>query len=535
MFECKVCNNAAFGKACSLGTHLWKTHGMKPQEYYDKYIADETAGKCHCCGNPTKFRTIGQGYMEFCSKRCAAKYIASDAERNAHKVNALSSTMEREYGVSNAAKLDSVKEKRKDTMLQKYGVEYYSRHPDFVNKYHDTNMRKFGATSYIGSEEGQANIRQHNIETIGVEYRYMLSTKDAISAYSTLLAKYDCILESFRDKKHITFKCNKCGCVCTEQDLFIKLRDSHECTPCSTCIEKHPHESMEEREVRDFIVNELGIEVTHYDRNFLGPYGADIVCENEKVIIEYDGIHWHNSAYVEPEYHLMKTALAETKGYHLIHIYSDEWLMKRDIVCSRLCNLLHRNIDGKSRKIYARKTTVVHVKDLEARTFLESNHIQGYVPAKYSIGLKYGDELVALMTFGKSRFSKDEYEMLRFCTKTYTSIVGGASKLFKYFNDNVDYVGTLVSYADRRWSSVDAFYPSLGFVKVSDGEIGYSYVIDGYRESRMKYQKHKLVKEGADPSKTEEEIMAERGYYRIYDCGNYKFAYITEIQKLTAR
>lgn len=72
---------------------------------------------------------------------------------------------------------------------------------------------------------------------------------------------------------------------------------------------------------------------------------------------------------------------------------------------------------------------------------------------------------------------------------------------------------------------MDAFYPSLGFVKVSDGEIGYSYVIDGYRESRMKYQKHKLVKEGADPSKTEEEIMAERGYYRIYDCGNFKYRF----------
>ena len=41
----------------------------------------------------------------------------------------------------------------------------------------------------------------------------------------------------------------------------------------------------------------------------------------------------------------------------------------------------------------------------------------------------------------------------------------------------------------------------------------------------MKYQKHKLVAMGADPNKTEHEIMQSLKYYRIYDCGNIKFEY----------
>jgi hypothetical protein len=35
--------------------------------------------------------------------------------------------------------------------------------------------------------------------------------------------------------------------------------------------------------------------------------------------------------------------------------------------------------------------------------------------------------------------------------------------------------------------------------------------------------KDKLVKQGADVNKTELEIMTERGYYRIFDCGSKKW------------
>ncbi len=41
----------------------------------------------------------------------------------------------------------------------------------------------------------------------------------------------------------------------------------------------------------------------------------------------------------------------------------------------------------------------------------------------------------------------------------------------------------------------------------------------------MNFQKSKLVKEGFDPNKTEAEIMFERGFDRIWDCGSMKFIY----------
>jgi hypothetical protein len=48
-------------------------------------------------------------------------------------------------------------------------------------------------------------------------------------------------------------------------------------------------------------------------------------------------------------------------------------------------------------------------------------------------------------------------------------------------------------------------------------------LIDGVREHRFNWRKSKLVKLGFDILKTEEEIMNENGYYRIYNGGNRKW------------
>ena len=48
--KCLACEKMGkiveFEKACSLGTHLWKTHDLKPQQYYDQYLAKPGDGKC---------------------------------------------------------------------------------------------------------------------------------------------------------------------------------------------------------------------------------------------------------------------------------------------------------------------------------------------------------------------------------------------------------------------------------------------------------------------------------------------------------
>ena len=128
------------------------------------------------------------------------------------------------------------------------------------------------------------------------------------------------------------------------------------------------------------------------------------------------------------------------------------------------------------------------------------------------------------MTFGKCRFDKrHEWEMLRFCTKLNTRVVGAAGKLLRHFEKNL-WPKSLVTYADRRWSQ-GGLYNVLGFDFVENSPPGYFYVKGCRRYSRVKFQKHKLNDqlESFDPSKTEVQNMKDNGYFRVFDCGNMVF------------
>ena len=128
------------------------------------------------------------------------------------------------------------------------------------------------------------------------------------------------------------------------------------------------------------------------------------------------------------------------------------------------------------------------------------------------------------MTFGYTRqqrkYNKDynnTYELLRFCNKLNTNVIGGASKLLKHFIDDIK-PNEIITYADKRWS-IGNLYETLGFVHTHDSRPNYFYTFGQKRENRFKYRKGQLIKQGFDKEKSEHEIMLERGIYRIYDCG----------------
>lgn len=133
------------------------------------------------------------------------------------------------------------------------------------------------------------------------------------------------------------------------------------------------------------------------------------------------------------------------------------------------------------------------------------------------------------MTFGDKRRSMGQksedksYEILRFCNKLNSIVLGGASRLFKYFVDNYE-PNDVISYADRSWSQ-GGLYKNLGFKLVGKTRPNYYYVVDGVRKYRFGFRKDILIKEGYDPNKTEHEIMLDRKIYRIYDSGNLKFTF----------
>jgi hypothetical protein len=303
---------------------------------------------------------------------------------------------------------------------------------------------------------------------------------------------------------------------------FEQIPDNHltkkyGCSKCSNLGTSRPESNL-----KDFI-NSLGIQIEENNRVILNGKELDIYIPSKNIAIEYDGLYWHDDNHVNNNYHLNKTIECEDNSIQLIHVFEDEWRDKQEIVKSRLMNILGLT----SNKIYGRKTQIREVTPKDSKTFLNTNHIQGNVNSKIKLGLYYDDELVSLMTFGLLRKSlgsiskEGSYELLRFCNKLDTTVIGGADKLLKYFINTYTPI-EIISYADRRWSQGN-LYKKLGFDFVHDSSPNYFYVINNKREYRFKYRKDVLVKEGFDPSKSERQIMKESGFNRIYDCGNKKW------------
>ena len=357
-----------------------------------------------------------------------------------------------------------------------------------------------------------------------VECSIQYQKMDKVCSLEDFISKSNLIHDNKYDYSLVDYKNAKTNVkiTCPIHGEFIQVPDNHiskkyGCTKCSNC-----GVSKVENELIDFIKTiEDNVELSV--NTILYPKHIDIYLPSKKIGFEFNGLYWHNELYKDKNYHLDKTVLAEEKGIKLIHIFEDEWMYKQDIVKSRIKNLL-----GLSEyKIFARKCVIKEVDNAIVKEFLNINHIQGDCKSKIKLGLYYDNELVSLMAFGflrKNLHQKKEdnvYELIRFCNKLNTNVVGGADKLLKYFIKNYG-PDEIISYADRRWSQ-GGLYEKLGFEFIHDSVPNYWYVNGNLREYRFKYRKDVLVREGYDNKLTEHEIMLSRGLYRIYDCGSKKY------------
>lgn len=225
---------------------------------------------------------------------------------------------------------------------------------------------------------------------------------------------------------------------------------------CQTCT-RSLGISKGELELLEFIRGEYTGWIETNERTILEGKELDIVLPDMSLAFEFNGTYWHQYSDKKPiNYHKDKTDKAEANDYQLIHISDYLWATKQDIVKSRIKQLLHSSI-----KIPARKTIIKQIQF--PREFLETNHLQGAgSPTSTNYALYYKDEIVAVMTFGKPRFtSNQEWELVRFATKQGISVQGGASKLFKYFVKQNNPI-SIVSYASRDFSRGN-LYTALGF------------------------------------------------------------------------
>ena len=439
--------------------------------------------------------------------------------------NKISKSVRIKYGSDNYVTSDDCKNKYK-IFCDELGVTHYSKSKEFKDKFEETCLINWGCKTSLLNDDIKNKIKETNLIKYGFEYpmknpKYSeLTSKritDSRNDYYISLG-YELINYDF-DKKEYLLKNISCGHEFKINHDLFRSRIKYNNSSCLVCYPKDGLTSVKELELGNFI-KEISNNIILNSRDLIDGKEIDIYLPEHKIGIEFNGLYWHSDEFKDKYYHYNKTKSCLEKGISLIHIWEDDWVNKKDIVKS----IIKNRIGLVDNRIYARKCKIEIVSNSVSNKFLDENHIQGGTNASLCISLKYENEIVSIMTFGKRRMNaKLNLELIRFCNKKNTSVIGSASKLFKHFIENNEY-DKIISYSDASIFNGD-LYKKLGFKNDGETSLNYYWSDLKRRYHRFNFNKKRLVKIGYDPKKTEDEIMKSIGYSKIWSCGQIRWIY----------
>lgn len=459
----------------------------------------------YCKKIPVTWNKREGKYATYCSTKCATR--ASHTK--------VKTTMVERYGVDNAMKVKSFKEKMISSNKNLNYVE-------ISKKREATNHERYGVNNYVYTDEFKEIFSTDSFKKNIRESRQRIKEK-----ILTLHDRENVMQLHFSDEVFDKLRSSEW---LAEQHLHLKKSVdtiAKELGVSSNVItnrlekngidRKYYYQSGPEKELHK-LLESLNLTYITNDRKTIG-IELDLVIPEHKLAIEYCGLFWHSTARKSDiNYHRNKFLKCEAAGIRLLTIFEDEWLLHRDIVEEKIKAILHKTDKP---TIFARNCVVNKALTFNtSKDFLDNNHIQGSAKGSHYYGLLHNNELVAVMVFV---YYNNEYTLTRFATSCH--VPGAFSKLLKAFEREYN-SPRIVSFADLRWSRGDMYYIN-GFTLDCTIRPDYYYTkgrqIDRFHKFGFRHKLMKSKLEVYDSSLSEEENMTANGFYRIWDCGKLKF------------
>lgn len=442
----------------------------------------------YCKSEKVKLQSVNKGFKKYCSVTC---YKHSMSNRN-KKTNG-------KFNKEKSIKLQNQYEEILSIIVKKY-----------IND-ETTTIKKLSTEYKIPVSRISSHLKKHNLIDVNRQTKaFKANVTEKYSRQIEMLSNKEWVIDKIENKNWTSpifaenLQCSK-NFVCQKLRNFgLPLSDF------KTCASSYEIKISE-------ILNELNIPHELNDRKILSGKEIDIYIPEKSIGIEINGVYWHqDNDGKKKNYHLDKTVACENANIRLMHITDKEIDTKYDIVKS----IIYSSV-GKSKIVYARKCIVKAIDSKTFSNFVNENHMQGSIHSSIKYGLFHDNELVSVMGFAKSRFSKKhEFELTRFCNLKFTNVVGGASKLFKHFLDVIN-ADTVISYCDRRLFT-GKVYENIGMTFSHNSPPNYIWInSSGTTYSRYQTQVHMLNETGMK----EDDIMKSRGFMKLYDSGQKVFTY----------
>jgi len=418
------------------------------------------------------------------------------------------------YGVANVSNINSIKDKKQETYKKNFGTDdkiqeltkrrqetYFDKtgytnprkNPEIIKRVKLNNMEKHGYSHYMKNPLLKENYQMNNYQNKGYIFPRQINRKNV----EDLTKEF--VENNFICKKTNTFLKNEFNTYYG----FLDDTEPYKYLKKFNIDYKHlKGVSRAEQEIINYILSlDPSIKIIKNSRDIIKPFELDIYLPDYNLAIEYNGAYWHSSG-IEDSLkkrnqdvirHQQKTELCEELNINLLHIFDYEFLdpIKKNIWFSIIKNKLNKN----NGKVPARKCIIKEVSVKESSKFFLENHIQGNSSSSIKLGLYYNNELFSIMTFGKPKFNKDyEYELIRFVTKKGINVIGGASKLLKYFQKTYNPF-SIISYGNRNiLYSKKNLYLSLGFKEIIKNKPSIKYWKNGKIFNRSSMTKTKCKK-----------------------------------------
>lgn len=170
--------------------------------------------------------------------------------------------------------------------------------------------------------------------------------------------------------------------------------------------------SRGEDELADWIESITSEKIIRRDRSILRGKELDIWIPEKSVAVEYNGLYWHSEGFVGKDHHAAKTAVTRRLGIHLIHVWEDDWIYRKNAVKSYIRSVLDdRNFSNLALNEYS----VSFTGGSEAKEFFFEYSLYDFKAADIFIGIKDSNgELIAVGSYAKE--SNQEYSLIQFST-----------------------------------------------------------------------------------------------------------------------
>lgn len=530
-----------------------------PKSPAQRICSDNHYSPCPVCGKPVLWNTTSKN-VKPCCKECSRAFTR---KKNMEKYGVehpmqLQEVREKQqasvkahFGVEHPLQCQELKDKAVQTNREKFGTDWALGNREFHEKCFDTMEKKYGYRTSFESPELMAKARETMMRKYGVDnprkiYEVdkrirttcsilygsenpMQNTVIASKAKRTRLKNNNGVFwtQSMNDKAVAT-NMKRYGTDNASKSEVIKERIRKSCmdkygVPYGCMVEgaKPQRISKLNKKFQQYLA-ENNIEST-LEVN-IGNKFFDLYISSCKTVVEIDPSYTHNTEgcnhfnhKIPLDYHISKTQIAVQNGYRCIHVFDwDDWDKVIQLVTP-------------TKRIYARQCQLVKVVDDKvANKFIKENHLQGQARgALLTLGLAYNDELVQCMSFGLSRYNKNyTYELLRLCSKQGVSVLGGASKMFKFATQQLE-LDSIISYCDAS-KFTGKVYEAMGMTR---SKLTAPSIIWSKEEKRI--TSNLLRQRGYDQlfnanygkGTDNELLMLFNGWVPVPDCGQYVFTY----------